>query len=315
MTTHAVSATGAGLLLLANPRSGTAVVRTDPLPEIRRRLPDATLHELDGDSIDDVVAAALAGDDPPVALGILGGDGSVSHAAHLARRHDLDLLVLPGGTFNHFARAVGLDDVDAALDAYQAGTIRSIVVAEVAVGDGEPVTVLNAVSLGAYPQMLAEREKRTSFGKWWGGVVATWRALHGAQAIGVGRRGHRATVWSVFVSVGRNDPRRVATMQRLTLDDATLDARIHHARGSRLRAIAALAFGRRTAAVLRVLRLLPPASDIERIVEPELDLRVDPRGAPAVWVHDGEIEQAPAGGFRLTVRAVADGLRVYAPAG
>ncbi len=44
---------------------------------------------------------AMAEEEPPRVLAILGGDGSVSRAAHLARRHDLTLLVLPNGTFNH----------------------------------------------------------------------------------------------------------------------------------------------------------------------------------------------------------------------
>ncbi|MGR6743263.1 diacylglycerol/lipid kinase family protein [Microbacterium sp. F1-18] len=303
---------GRGVLLITNARAGTSVVRTDPLPEIRRRLPQARIESLGDSSMDDIVASAVSAADAPTVLAVLGGDGSVSRAAHLARRHDLTLLVLPGGTFNHFARAAGLDTVDAALDAYAAGTVRRVVVAEAVIDDGDPVTVLNAVSLGSYPELLAEREKRTSLGKWWGGAVAAWREIHGAHRITIVRDGRRAVVWSVFAGLGRNDPRRIAMMRRASLDEAVLDVRLHHARGTRLRAVTSLAFGRRTLAVMRALRLMPPASDLERAVVAEIEVTVRPGGATPVFAHDGELTETPAGDYRLRLRAIPDGLRVYA---
>src|SRR3546814_7727635 len=121
---------------------------------------------------------------------------------------------------------------------------------------GAPSTLLKPVSLGADPRCVAERTRRSSLGKWIGGVVAIWRELHGSQPIGIVHDGRRATIWSLFVSVGRNDPDRHAMMQRVHLEDATLDVRVHHARGSRVRAMASLAFGRRTVLVLRALRLM-----------------------------------------------------------
>lgn len=305
---------GEGLLILANSSAGDSVLRSDPLPEIRSRLPRALVRELGpDDTLDGAVAEAMSAETPPIVLGVLGGDGSVSRMAHLARQHDVPLLVLPGGTFNHFARAAGLEDVGVALDAFTAGRIREVVVAELRVDDGAPVTVLNAVSLGAYPQFLAERTRRSSLGKWIGGVVAIWRELRGSRPIGIVHDGRRARIWSLFVSVGRNDPDRHAMMQRVHLDDATLDVRVHHARGSRVRAMASLAFGRRTILVLRALRLMPPSSDFERFVEPEWEVRVRPGDAPPVYVHDGELEEADPAGFTLRVRAVPAALRVYAP--
>jgi diacylglycerol kinase family enzyme len=305
---------GAGVLLLHNGRSGQAVVRTDPLPRIRERLPAAELREIGEDeSLDDVVAAAFDGPHPPRVLGVLGGDGSVSRMAHLARRHDVPLLVLAGGTFNHFARAAGIGEIDRALDAFAAGHERTVAVAEVAVDDRPPLTVLNAVSLGAYPQFLAERTRRGDLGKWVGGAAAIVRELRGARPIAIARDGRRARVWSVFVGVGPNDPDRHAMMQRVTLEDAVLDVRVHHARGSRLRAMTSLAFGRRTIAVLRALRLTPPASEFERTLEQEWRIRVGPDAAPDVFVHDGELEHVSRDGFTLSVRAVPDALRIYTP--
>ena len=304
------------MLIVRNPRSGADVIRADPSVLIAERLPDAIVHELaEGETLDAAVTAALAAVDPPSVLGVLGGDGSVSRMAHLARRHGMPLLVLPGGTFNHFARAVGVDTAEAALDALAAGTGIWVTAAEVSTDGGDPVTVLNAASIGAYPQVIAEREDRMdNLGKWLGGAAATWRTLREAAPVTIERDGRRARVWSVFISVGRNAPDQVATIQRQTIDDAVLDIRVHHARGSRPRAVASLAFGRKSAAFLRAVRLMPKDSDLERILAHELELRVTPApGAPSVYVHDGELEQERADGWMLRCAIVPHALEVYAP--
>jgi diacylglycerol kinase family enzyme len=307
---------GAGVLIVRNARSGTAVIRQDPAELFAERLPAARVRELgEGDDLDELVAGEMAADAPPRVLGIYGGDGSVSRMAHLARRYGLPLLAMPGGTFNHFVRAMGLDTVETALDAFASGSTVEVGVADAtADGDDESVTVLNVVSVGAYPELIEERERRDGLGKWIGGVVATWVALRRAEPLTIVREGRRARVWSVFVSVGRNDPERVATMQRQEVDAPLLDVRIHHARGSKLRALASLAFGKRTAAVLRALRLFPRDADIERLLVPELELRVRPEpGHPSVFVHDGELEERPADGFTLRCRAVPRAVTVFAP--
>jgi undecaprenyl-diphosphatase len=308
-------ASGRGLLIVRNAQSGTSVIRLDPAATFAARLPDAVVHELsDGEDLAAVVAEAMASDAAPDVLGVYGGDGSVSRMAQLARRYGRPLLAMPGGTFNHFVRALGLTDVDAAIDAFQAGLTVPVGVVEATADDDEPVTVLNVVSVGAYPELIEERERRSSLGKWLGGVAATWAALRSTEPLTIVVDGKRARVWSVFVSVGRNDPDRVATMQRQEADASVLDVRIHHARGPRVRALASLAFGKRTAAVLRAVRLFPRDADIERRVVPSLDLKVTPQpGRPSVFVHDGELEERDAAGFRLRCVAVPDALQVYAP--
>lgn len=308
-------ASGSGLFLVRNGRSGTAVIRSDPAPTFAERLPEAVVHELaEDEDLDEAVAAAMQGDPAPQVLGIYGGDGSVSRMAHLARRNDRPMLALPGGTFNHFVRALGLDSVETAIDAYDAGTTVEVGVAEATSDDDEPITVLNVVSVGAYPELIEERERRTSLGKWIGGVVATAGALRRAEPLTIVREGRRARVWSVFVSVGRNDPERVATMQRQEAEAGVLDIRIHHARGSKVRALASLAFGERSAAVLRALRLYPRDEDVERLVLREFEITVRPEpGHPSVFVHDGELEERDPGGFRLRCVARPHALTVFAP--
>jgi diacylglycerol kinase family enzyme len=310
-----LNARGRGVLIVRNARSGSAVIRFDPASMFADRLPAAHVRELeDGEDLDDVVAEAMTADHAPTVLGIYGGDGSVSRMAHLARRYERPLLVMPGGTFNHFARALGIATVDAAIDAYQAGSTVEVGVADATADDDAPLTVLNVVSVGAYPELIEERERRSSLGKWLGGVAATAVALRTAEPLTIVRDGRRARVWSVFVSVGRNDPDRVATMQRQEADAGVLDVRIHHARGSKVRAFASLAFGRRSAAVLRAVGLFPRDADLERLVVPDLDIVVRPApGHPSVFVHDGELEQRDAGGFRLRCVARPAALSVFVP--
>lgn len=306
---------GRGVLIVRNARSGSAVIRLDPAATFEERLPAARVRELaDGEDLADVVSQAMAEDPAPRVLGIYGGDGSVSRMAQLARQYDRPLLALPGGTFNHFVRALGIDSVDEAIDAFAAGSTVEVGVVDATADDEDAVTVLNVVSVGAYPELIEERERRSSLGKWIGGVVATAAALRRAEPLTIVREGRRARVWSAFVSVGRNDPDRVATMQRQEVDATVLDVRIHHARGSKVRALASLAFGKRTAAVLRAIGLFPRDADIERLVVRDLDLRVKPEaGHPSVFVHDGELEQRDPGGFRLRCVARPAAVTVFAP--
>jgi undecaprenyl-diphosphatase len=310
---------GAGVLILIAKNAGTAVVRPDPRPEIAQRLPAAAVRELEPDeAIADAVREAMATADPPRVLGVYGGDGSVSQMAHLAREFDLPLLALPGGTFNHFARAAGIDDVALGIDALQAGSGVAASVGELTVA-GRTITVLNAASVGLYPDFVAERSRRRArLGKWIGAVVATWRELRDAEPIDVVVEGRRARVWSVFASVGRNDPGQVATLQRRTLSDDVLEVRLLHAHGSRAQAVAALSFGRRTRALLRTIRVLPPASDLQRITAAEIAISVLPRsGSATFYAHDGELERRPPvgddGRYTLTCRLVPRAQRDYAP--
>ena len=101
------------------------------------------------------------------------------------------------------------------------------------------------------------------------------------------------------------------------VDDDVLDVRVLHARGPRYRAVASLAFGRRTAAVARALHLMPRSSDIERRLVRELTLAVLPvDGSIPVFVHDGELEtrldEDADGRYEISFRMIPSDLRVYA---
>lgn len=316
------SPTGEGVFLVRNPASGRAVVvRPDPFPILSRLLPDATIHLLGVDEdVREIIAAALAGEDPPRILGVCAGDGTAATAAQLAREADLPLFVVPGGTFNHFARTAGVESIEDAVAALAAGEGLLVDVGELRLGTGEPETVLNAASVGLYPDFVTEREEHEKvLGKWVAGIVAAIRVLRRSEPVDLVLDGRPIRAWSLFVGINRNYAVIPAPLQRRRLDDGLLDIRILHAT-NRLHAVAALSFGRRSSAVLRRLRLLPGNSTVESFTATNLVTAVLPReGQAPGFAHDGEVQRnvgdggMPRGGYLSTVRIVEGGLRIYAP--
>jgi len=208
-----------------------------------------------------------------------------------------------------------------AVDALQRGEGVRVDVAELAFAGGPPITVLNTASVGLYPDFVTERERREPrSGKWLAAVVAAARVLHRSDPVDVVVGARRARVWSLYVGVGPNDPGIPAPMRRRRLDGGVLDVRVLHA-GSRLRAAGTLAFGRRTSALLRGMRLLPKR--FESYTTESIDVLVRPRhGQPPGFAHDGEVAteatvdasaRTPAPGYRTTVRIVPAALDVYRP--
>ncbi|WP_232528960.1 bifunctional phosphatase PAP2/diacylglycerol kinase family protein [Mycetocola zhujimingii] len=310
---------GDGVFIVANPSSGKDVVgRTDPLTRIGERMPHARVHILaDDDTPDAVITEALASDHPPRILGVCGGDGTVSATADTARKAGLPLVVIPGGTFNHFALAVGVDSVDDALDAVASGVGARVDVAELWLDDGAPITVLNVASIGIYPEFVLEREGlEHRLGKWLSAVVAAIRVIRREEPVTLEIDGERRDVWSVFAGVNRNEPDVPAPLSRKRLDDGVLDVRILPA-GSRVQAVASLAFGRRSSAVLRAVGVIRPGG-VESFTTESLSVTVWPkRGQTAGFAHDGEAEDvdpdAATRDFRSTVRLVEGALDVYCP--
>ncbi|RUR00907.1 bifunctional phosphatase PAP2/diacylglycerol kinase family protein [Labedella endophytica] len=309
------SPTGEGVVIFLNPGSGKSVVRADPERIIRRRLPDADMRVLSGDDdLAGLVDEVATGSTPPLAIGVCGGDGTVATVANRARAHGIPLLGLPGGTFNHFVRATGLESIDDAIDAVQAGSGVRADVAEVSFDGAEPVTVMNAGSVGIYPDLVVEREKlEKRLGKWAAGVVATWRVLRHAEPHEVVVDGKTMRVWSVFVGVDPNFSHTVAPMRRLRLEGGELDVRVLHAK-SRIHAVGSLAFGRTTSAILRALRLVPLSEASTMFTTDEVELRVSSsRSRPAPFGRDGEAEADLArNDYTARLRIVPGGLTVYA---
>lgn len=85
-----------------------------------------------------------------------GGDGTVNAVMQPLVHTDGCLAVIPVGTYNHFARDLGIPlDWRSALDVALSGTTMQI-----DVGRANERFFLNNVSLGLYPELVARREER-----------------------------------------------------------------------------------------------------------------------------------------------------------
>lgn len=140
------------ICVLANPASGTA--RRNPGAVDRAMAvfgPRAVLRSFSGDPADEAAKAAAEGFPIIVAAG---GDGTVAGVAHALAGTDSALAALPLGTFNYFARGLGIpDDPAAAAQAILDGRSHFI-----AVGTLNGRVFLNNTSIGLYPEILEERE-------------------------------------------------------------------------------------------------------------------------------------------------------------
>lgn len=270
---------GDGLLLVANPQSGSGG-GAELLADVRTRLPAATVLEL-SDDVDldhEIDARVRAG--AVRALGVLGGDGTVSAVAEAAVRHGLPLAVLPGGTLNHFARDIGADDIAATVVALDAGEVALADTARVRVDDGSERTVVNTASLGGYPDFVRLRERwEHRIGKWPAAAVAMLCVLIRAQPLRTTIDGEPAAVWMLFVGNGTYRPGDQVPTARTDLHGAGLDIRYLRAdrRFSRLRLIWASITG----------TLGDSPTYVHRRAD-KLRVRVD--GPPVSLATDGEVD-------------------------
>lgn len=310
---------GSGVFTLINPSSGIDPFRPDPVEFLAEALPGAELHVLEpGDHIAALVREALASRNPPRVLGIWGGDGSVASAAHVARDARLPLLVLPGGTFNHFARTVGAATLEEGIHALRSGAGRRVDVAELVLDESDAMTVLNAASVGIYPDFVAIRESmEKQLGKPLAALVAAVRVLAKAETIAVRVDGRPALVWSVAIAVGENLSPALVPLRRRRLDDSVLEVRVLHAVGrlSRLRGLVALAFGVRASAFLDHVPGRTGPATIESFTAKTVRIEARTEGQTLTIAHDGEVTvSAPLGpdqGAAATITVIPGGLDVY----
>ncbi len=114
-------------------------------------------------------------------IGVAGGDGTVSTAASVLGGTGTVLAPIPLGTLNHFARRLGLTDVEAAARALAAGRTTRVPLG--AVGERR---FLNNASCGAYPHLVRHREAlRRWLGKWPAATVAGARVLASLETLKV----------------------------------------------------------------------------------------------------------------------------------
>jgi diacylglycerol kinase family enzyme len=222
------------VVLVVNPASGSADEEHEWPPRVRVRvLPEgADLAEL-------LVEAARDG---AQVLGVSGGDGSVGCAAGAAADHGRVLWAVPGGTLNHFAKAIGLPTVEDALAALEAGTV-----AEIDLGDAGGRAFVNNGSLGIYGDLVRRRDalrRRLRIGRWPALTLALVRGLRHVRPLSLTVDGRPERAYFVFV--GNNPYDGSGLGERSSLQRGLLDLRVLRARGRfpRLGILVAAALGR-----------------------------------------------------------------------
>jgi diacylglycerol kinase family enzyme/membrane-associated phospholipid phosphatase len=239
-TVDAVTASsdGAGLIVVANVEAGNAFSswRTDRL---RVLLPAVEIREVDpSEDLEAALARAAASAD---VLGVAGGDGTASAAARIAAEAGVPLALVPTGTLNHLAADLGIEDVHTAARAVREG--RTIAMD---LGDLNGRAFVDAVGLGGYQEMVAERERREGYlGKWpalaWAVISFVTRGVPLELEI----NGRRRRVWSLFLGSGRFVGDALVPARRYRLDDGCVEVRLIDAERSwsRLRLLSAAMVG------------------------------------------------------------------------
>jgi len=85
---------------------------------------------------------------------VAGGDGTIATAVRTLLEHPAELAVLPGGTLNHFARSLGLNDLEECLEIATGGATRPI---DIGLVNGQ--AFLNTSSVGTYVALVERRER------------------------------------------------------------------------------------------------------------------------------------------------------------
>jgi len=105
-----------------------------------------------------------------------GGDGTIRSVANVLAGSAVPMGILPMGTLNHFARDLKLPfDLDLAIDIICHKELRSV-----DLGSVNGAIFVNNSSVGVYPYMVADRDRRRGafgLGKWPAMALAGLRAL------------------------------------------------------------------------------------------------------------------------------------------
>ncbi len=210
---------GTGLTIVVNPAAGSGL-HPPPTDEIREKLPGAEIIETDEDlSVTEALEKAAVGGR---AIGVCGGDGTVNAAAQVAHDSGKPLVIFPGGTLNHFARDLGVEEVDDTVAAVVGGGVAAIDVGCIA---GKPF--LNTASFGSYVDLVDARERlERRIGKWPAVFVALGRVLRHATPVDVEIDGVTKRVWMAFIGNCRYHPEGFTPSWRGRLDDGILDVRL-----------------------------------------------------------------------------------------
>lgn len=266
---------GDGLVIVAHSQAGPALL-PDPADRLAKALPAATV--IDVTDPGELQAALDHACRHARAIGIAGGDGSVSAAAGRAHTAGVPLLVVPAGTLNRLASDLGHRDVDDAVAAVHHGQAIRLRLAEI--GDR---TFVNAATLGIYPSLVDVREQLEGrIGKWAATMLALGWSLLSCRPVDVELDGTSRRIWLLFAGNGRFPGPGIAPTRRRRLDDEVFDVRIVRAD---------LPWGRTRLVIAALLGRVDRAAALDRHVVDRLAVRAS--GLLRATC-DGEAFTAPA---------------------
>lgn len=211
-------------------------------------------------------------------VAVAGGDGTLSTAAEALLGRSTALAPVPTGTLNHFARRLGILNIDAAARALAGGAI-----VPVTVGFANERLFLNTVSVGVYAGLVRHRERlRRWLTKWPAAVVAAVAVLARLPVIDVGleidgerRRRQTPLIW---IGAGRGSVpfshrARPASEPRVLEIALVRGPSRLHAVGVVLRVLARLLYGRPAAdgGALELLRAQALVLHAERRLDGTVD--------------------------------------------
>lgn len=111
------------------------------------------VHVLDGEDLTNAIRDAVSRGITRIA--VAGGDGTISSAAALVADTSIELAVVPAGTYNHFAKDMGLHaELKEACE-----VASSTKVVEVDVGSVNGRVFLNTSSVGMYANFVRDRDR------------------------------------------------------------------------------------------------------------------------------------------------------------
>jgi len=227
---------GDGVALAVNMSAGTTSPKL--VARLRAELPRAVVIETHaGQDLAGRLRRAAAN---ARILGVAGGDGTASTAAGVALETGLPLLVIPAGTFNHFAADLGVWSVDDALAALRAG---EAVLVDVGMAGHRPF--INTSSTGVYVDLVHARQGlEKAVGRRPALLVALAKVLWRGRPHELMLNGRRRRIWLYFAGNCGYEPAGMAPAYRPRLCDGQLDIRVVDAGPlARSRLFAAVAAG------------------------------------------------------------------------
>jgi undecaprenyl-diphosphatase len=227
---------GEGLVLAVNTSAGTA--SSGLASRLRAELPQATIMEVNA-SQDLACELRLAAAKARI-LGVAGGDGTINVASSVALEAGVPLMVIPAGTFNHFAADLGVWSAEDALAALRAG---EAVMVDVGVAGRR--SFINTSSTGVYVDLVRAREQlEKALGRRLAVAVALVRVLRRGRPHELILNGQQRQLWLYFAGNCRYEPVGTAPAYRPNLSDGYLDIRVIEAGPlARSRLIAAVITG------------------------------------------------------------------------